>query len=167
MKRLILIMMMALSLPMMAGLHSYTKQSVLSGGSWVKISVTQSGVCKMSFDELHDAGISNPSQVRVFGYGGAQLTQDFSQKRIDDLPQVPVYVGDNYVLFYVQGPISWEWTGSRFAHTRNTYSEAGYYFLTDDAGTTLAPTAAEAVSGSATDVTSYINLQVHEKDSLN
>ena len=167
MKKLILIVMMALSLPMMAGVHSYVNQSVLAGGSWVKISVTQSGVCKMSFGELRDAGISNPSQVRVFGYGGAQLTQDFTKRKIDDLPQVPVYVGDSYVLFYVQGPISWEWTGSRFAHTRNTYSEAGYYFLTDNAGTTLAPTTAEAVSGSGTDVTSYINLQVHEKDSLN
>ena len=58
MKRLILIVMMALSLPMMAGLHSYTKQSVLAGGSWVKISVTQSGVCKMSFEELRDAASS-------------------------------------------------------------------------------------------------------------
>ena len=152
---------------MMAGIHSYADRSVLADGSWVKISVTQSGVCRMSFDELRDAGISNPSELRVFGYGGAQLTQDFTKKKIDDLPQVPVYVGSNYVLFYVQGPTSWEYTGGRFAHTRNTYSNAGYYFLTDNAGATLAPTMAEAVTGSAKDITTYWNLQVHEADSVN
>ena len=167
MKKGLLIVLMALSLPMMAGIHSYTDQSVLADGDWVKISVTESGVCRMSFDELRSAGISNPSQVRVYGYGGAQLTQDFKQKKIDDLPQVPVYVGDGYVLFYVQGPTSWTYTGSRFAHTRNTYSDAGYYFLTDNAGAVLAPTAAEAVSGSAKEVNTYIRLQVHERDSLN
>ena len=105
MRKLITILMMALSLPMLAGIHSYADRSVLAGGSWVKISVAQSGVCRMSFDELRDAGINNPSDVRVFGYGGAQLTQDFTRRKIDDLPQVPVYVGDGYVLFYVQGPI--------------------------------------------------------------
>ncbi len=151
----------------MAGIHSYADQSVLASGSWVKISVAQSGVCRMSFDELRDAGINNPSELRVFGYGGAQLTQDFSKRKIDDLPQVPVYVGDGYVLFYVQGPISWEWNGSRFAHTRNTYSNLGYYFLTDNAGEKLAPKTAEAVTGSPTDVTTFINLQVHEVDSVN
>lgn len=158
---------MALSLPMMAGVHSYANRSVLADGKWVKISVQQSGVCKMTFDELRNAGISNPAQVRVYGYGGVQLTQDFTKKKIDDLPQVPVYVGDGYVLFYVQGPVEWSYTGTRFAHTRNTYSNAGCYFLTNDAGETLAPTLAEAVTGTTKDVTTYTNLQVHEEDSLN
>ena len=167
MRKLIFILLMALSLPMMAGIHSYANRSVLAEGSWVKISVQQSGVCRMTFDELRNAGISNPAQVRVYGYGGAQLTQDFSKKKIDDLPQVPVYVGDGYVLFYVQGPISWEYTGGRFAHTRNTYSNAGYYFLTNDAGTPLAPTTAEAVTGNPKDVTTFSYLQVHELDSVN
>ena len=158
---------MALSLPMMAGVHSYANRSVLADGKWVKISVQQSGVCKMTFDELRNAGISNPAQVRVYGYGGAQLTQDFTKKKIDDLPQVPVYVGDGYVLFYVQGPVEWSYTGTRFAHTRNTYSNAGCYFLTNDAGEALAPTMAEAVTGEPKDVTTFTYLQVHELDSLN
>lgn len=167
MRKLITILMMALSLPMLAGIHSYADRSVLAGGSWVKISVAQSGVCRMSFDELRDAGINNPSDVRVFGYGGAQLTQDFTRRKIDDLPQVPVYVGDGYVLFYVQGPISWEWNGSRFAHTRNTYSNLGYYFLTDNVGDKLTPKTGEAISGSPIDVTTFMNLQVHELDTIN
>jgi len=161
-------MLMALSLPMMAGIHSYAEQSVLSSGHWVKIRISESGVCRMSFDQLRDAGI-NPAQLRVYGYGGAMLTQDFSKAKIDDLPQVPVYVGSDYVLFWVQGPVSWTYnsSASRFEHTRNTYSDYGYYFLTDNTGSLLPPTEGEAVTGTPTEITSYPYLQVHEKDSLN
>ena len=154
------------SLPMMAGIHSYAERSVLADGHWVKIRVSESGVCRMSFSELRSAGLE-PSQVRVFGYGGAQKEQDFSKPNIDDLPQVPVYVGEDYILFYVQGPISWTYNGSRFAHTRNTYSDFGYYLLSDDAGDMLLFPEAEAVSGSPTDVTYYSYYQVHGKDSVN
>lgn len=154
------------SLPMMAGIHSYAERSVLADGHWVKIRVSESGVCRMSFSELRSAGL-DPSQVRVFGYGGAQKEQDFSKPNIDDLPQVPVYVGENYILFYVQGPISWTYNGSRFAHTRNTYSDFGYYLLSDDAGDMLLFPEAEAVSGSPTDVTYYSYYQVQDEDSVN
>ena len=154
------------SLPMMAGIHSYAERSVLADGHWVKIRVSESGVCRMSFSELRGAGLE-PSQVRVFGYGGAQKEQDFSKPNIDDLPQVPVYVGEDYILFYVQGPISWTYNGSRFAHTRNTYSDFGYYLLSDDAGDMLLFPEAEAVSGSPTDVTYYSYYQVQDEDSVN
>lgn len=154
------------SLPMMAGIHSYAERSVLADGHWVKIRVSESGVCRMSFSELRSAGLE-PSQVRVFGYGGAQKEQDFSKRNIDDLPQVPVYVGEDYILFYVQGPISWTYNGSRFAHTRNTYSDFGYYLLSDDAGAMLPFPEAEAVSGSPTDVTYYSYYQVQDEDSVN
>ena len=103
-KILSIIVLVALSMPLIAGIHSYTNQSVLSSGHWVKIRVSESGVCRMTFDQLREAGI-NPSQVRVFGYGGAMLAQDFRKTKIDDLPQVPVYVGADYILFWVQGPI--------------------------------------------------------------
>ncbi len=165
-KILSILLLLTLSLSAWAGIHSYASQSVLASGKWVKISVANSGVCRMSFDELRAAGLE-PSQLRVFGYGGGQLTSDFSKAKIDDLPQVPVYVGSDYVLFWVQGPISWQYTGTRFAHTRNTYSTLGYYFLTDNVGSLLPPTAGETVSGTPTDVTTYMNLQVHDKDSIN
>ena len=154
-KILTIVLLMVMSLPMLAGIHTYAESSILANGSWVKIRVSESGVCKMTFAELQRAGISNPAAVRVFGYGGAQKDQNFSKSNIDDLPQVPVYVGSDYVLFYVQGPISWTYnTGaSRFTHTRNTYSNYGYYFLTDNVGSPLAPTETAAISGTPTEVT--------------
>jgi len=165
-KILSIVLFLAFSLSMTAGIHSYAAQSVLANGKWVKVSVPSSGVCRMSFDEIRAAGIE-PTQLRVFGFGGGQLDADFKKSKIDDLPQVPVYVGSNYVLFYVQGPISWAYDGKRFVHTRNTYSDKGYYFLTDNVGNMLAPTYSEAVTGTPTEVTTFMQLQVHDKDSLN
>ena len=159
--------MMVLCLPLMAGIHSYAEESVLADGHWVKIRVSESGVCRMTFSQLRSAGL-DPTQLRVYGYGGAMLTQDFTQKKIDDLPQVPVYVGENYVLFWVQGPISWRYNGSRFAHTRNTYSNYGYYLLSDNKGEKMDFPMDESGSGlTPTEITTFLELQVHEKDSLN
>lgn len=165
-KRILLLLTIVLCLPIRAGIHTYSSTSQLASGKWVKIRVSESGVCRMSFSELESAGL-NPSQVRVFGYGGAQLAQDFSKTKIDDLPQVPVYTGSDYVLFWVQGPISWTYNGTRFVHTRNTYSDYGYYFLSDNAGSPLAPTADAAISGTPTEVSSYPHYQVHDYDSIN
>ncbi len=169
-KILSIVLVLMLSVSMSAGIHSYVDQSVLSEGHWVKIRVSESGVCRMSFAELRNAGI-DPSQVRVYGFGGGMLAQDFRKAKIDDLPQVPVFVGNDYILFWVQGPISWIYntavSPARFTHTRNTYSDYGYYFLTDNVGEPLAPTEQPAISGTPTEVTSYLHYQVHEKDSVN
>ena len=169
-KILSIVLVLMLSVSMSAGIHSYVDQSVLSEGHWVKIRVSESGVCRMSFAELRNAGI-DPSQVRVYGFGGGMLAQDFRKAKIDDLPQVPVFVGTDYILFWVQGPVSWIYNTAvspvRFTHTRNTYSNYGYYFLTDNVGEPLAPTEQAAISGTPTEVTSYLHYQVHEKDSVN
>lgn len=165
-KILSIVLFVAMSLPLMAGIHSYTDESVLASGHWVKMRVSESGVCRMTFSQLRSAGIE-PTQLRVYGYGGAMLAQDFTKTKIDDLPQVPVYVGADYVLFWVQGPISWSYNGTRFTHTRNPYSDYGYYMLTDNVGELLAPPTAEPIEGEATDIYQYPAYQVHEKDSLN
>ena len=151
---------------MQAGIHHYTEQSILSQGNWVKMRVSESGVCRMTFSELRQAGL-NPQQLRVFGYGGAQLEQDFQKSKIDDLPQVPVYIGDDYVLFWVEGPIKWTYNGTHFAHTKNTYSNYGYYFLSDNAGEMMPITTSTAITGNATDIYTYPLYQVHELDTIN
>ena len=167
-KILSIVLFAVLSLPMVAGIHSYANRSVLAEGKWVKVRVSESGVCRMSFSELRNAGL-DPEQVRVFGYGGAQKEQDFSMRNIDDLPQVPVYTSEDFILFYVQGPISWSYDADkgRFVHTRNTYSDYGYYMLTDNTGSPMSFPESASVSGSPTEVTTYPLYQVQDKDSIN
>ena len=95
--------------------HTYTESSVLSSGSWVKIRINESGVYRMTYEELQAAGLSNPANVRIYGYGGAMLTQNFNKAKIDDLPAVGFYMekgadgvfgAGDYILFYTQGTTS-------------------------------------------------------------
>ncbi len=179
MKRLIgiLILFMACVGSVMAIQHEYAAQSQLAKGKFVKIAVTETGVCRLTYEELKNMGL-NPAAVRVFGYGGAMLTQDFNQRKIDDLPAVPFYMhkgadgvfgAGDYILFYTQGLVSWEYTGSRFRHTRNPYANEGYYFLSDNAGEQLLlePQHETIEQGDAREVTTFSDYRVHELDSVN
>ena len=114
--------------------HTYAPESVLNNGKWVKIRVAETGVHCMTYDEIAAAGI-DPANLRIYGYGGAMLSQDFTLEKQDDLPSVAFYMhkGDDgifgkgdYILFYAQGTDSWQYSGNHFVHTRNPYSQYGY-----------------------------------------
>ena len=118
----------------------YAESSVLSTGDWYKIQVEQSGIHKITYEQLVDMGVKNPANVSVFGYGGAQLAEAFSKPYIDDLPQVAIYMdrgsdgvfgAGDYILFYAQGPIKWTYNTKQklFEHEVNTYSNYGYFHI--------------------------------------
>ncbi|MDH6306979.1 hypothetical protein M2459_003588 [Parabacteroides sp. PF5-5] len=150
----------------------YASQSVLSGGKWVKIQVGETGIYKITYDDLKKMGFSDPSKVSVHGYGGWPLDEDFSSNSkypyIDDLPAVAVYKGSDYLLFYGKGPVKWEYDDSygvkAFVHTNNPYALYGAYFLTDS----IAPKEMEkvaSVSGEAAlGITVFDDYRVHEED---
>lgn len=176
MKKLLTILTTLLIGVCFAKAHSYTSSSVLSEGTWVKIMVRQSGIYSISYDDIRKLGL-DPANIRVYGYGGAMLTQNFTKTKIDDLPLVPVYInkgsdgvfssGDN-ILFYGQGSVNWTFNGTNFTHTRNPYSDYGYYFLTSSKGSTQEITTAAAVTAAATKtISTYTALQLHEIDSIN
>ena len=121
--------------------HTYVEHSVLGQADFVKIQVSETGLHKITYEQLQQMGL-DPQKVRIYGYGGGMLPQSFMQSKIDDLPEVPYFKhtkdgsfkkGD-YLLFYAQGSITWSYSGGRFRHTRNPYSDYGYYFLTDEPG---------------------------------
>ena len=109
----------------------YTDNSVLSSGRWVKIRVAESGVYKLTDRSLRSMGFNDPAKVRLFGYGGAVLPETDLQNIADDLPEQPLWRADGYMLFYADGPVSWNRTAKGYTHQVNTYSDWGYYFLTD------------------------------------
>ena len=156
---------------------TFCSSSVLSEGHFVKIRVAETGVYKISFSELKSMGL-NPQEVRVYGYGGAMLNMVMSDPHIDDLPQVPVCVvnsssqksdSERYILFYAQGPVSWRYTGSRFMHVRNPYSDYGYYFLTDTEGEQklLKVNQTEIDTVGCHHVSTFSDHLLHELDSIN
>lgn len=171
-------------LPSGTTMNSYKNQSVLANGHFVKIRVSSSGIYRLTYEELQNMGV-DPTQARIFGYGGAELNRNFSAYRIDDLPEVPVYVykgtdnqfgpGD-YILFHAQGPISWSYEsisslGKRgFQHNTNTYSQYGYYFVTSSTGNRQrlnAGTDATFTPADTVIVNSFIDYQLHEQELVN
>lgn len=124
-------------------LSIYAQESRLSSGRWIKISVEESGVYKLTPVLLRSLGFSDPARVRVFGYGGARIPDLLTAENyIDDLPETPSEYTDKGVVFYAVGPETWrEATAGRYMAIDNIYTTKGYYFLTDSAeGDRLTPT---------------------------
>ena len=158
--------------------NRYAETSVLSKGDWYKIQVDQTGIYKLTYEQLVQMGISNPTNVSVFGYGGAQLPESFLKPYIDDLPQIPIYIekgsdgvfgkGD-YILFYAQGPVAWKYNESTllFEHEVNTYSFYGYYFVTSDFPTQKIIQQSQELVSATTDVlTSFNDYYLYEIDKV-
>ena len=112
----------------------YADHSVLAQGQWAAIRVPATGFYQLTDSLITAAGFTNPDNVRVYGYGGAWqpevLTGDYL-KATDDLPQVPVCrLSDGRRLFFAMGPVNWD-SAEAARRLRNTYSDYGYYFLTE------------------------------------
>lgn len=108
---------------------SYAETSALNTGKWVKIKVEDTGIYQISAATLSGWGFSDISKVKIFGYGGAMISEIMGNGYIDDLPQVPVMRSGNRILFYAQSNVSWTETSGkiRFQQQQNPYATAGYY----------------------------------------
>ena len=160
--------------------RTYAANSVLVQGKFVKIRIVNSGVYKLTYEDLASMGV-DPANVRIFGYGGNVLDQSFASKKIDDLPELSIYMNKgadgvfnagDYVLFYAQGINKWAYDSSKsmFTHTINSYSKYGYYFVTSDAGIgkKISDEVLTVPTGATINpVEEFIDYQVYEKDLLN
>ncbi len=129
---------------------TWSDHSVLASGNWYKVSVENSGMYKLSYEQLKEMGIQNPASVRVYGTGARLLPELFSRGYVDDLSPVPAYMdkgGDgmfgpgDHILFYAEGVVSWTYNQEEqlFHHTLHDYAYKGYYFLTDSKGPAVVP----------------------------
>jgi len=160
--------------------HTYVSNSVLSQGKFVKVKVKDTGIYKLTYEDLNSMGI-NPANVQVFGYGGAVLEQDFSLYKQDDLPELAIWMekgsdgvfnAGDYILFYAQGINRWTYDKSKsvFTHQGNSYSQYGYYFISSDAGVGKRIVDKPKVSVSTEKVNiinEFSDYKVYEKDLVN
>ena len=126
----------------------YAEHSVLREGSWVKIRVAESGFYELTDAFIKKAGFSNPSRVKLYGYGGAlqpeSLTGDYLTAT-DDLQEVPTSTMNGRRIFYGIGPVNWT-SKESVVRTRNPYADYGYYFLTESDGEPLTTDSATLVA---------------------
>lgn len=112
----------------------YTNSSALSTGKWVKVKVSHTGIHQISHSTLRELGFDNPSEVAVFGYGGARLTSNaFDTSLPDDLKATPaLHTDDGRMLFYAEADLSVSAvTATTIEARRNLYDTEACYFLTD------------------------------------
>ncbi len=143
--------------------------SRLSQGKWVKIQVSENGVYCLTYDQIRQAGL-DPAKTHVYGYGGAMLPTQWADGTIDDLPQVGCIRLSDRILFYGQGSFRWKYEPLQeiFTHTRNPYSDKGYYFLSDIDTPQPDLVYASAISKENAEVVDYYTAYgVHEQDILN
>lgn len=157
----------------------YVANSVLANGNWYKVAVEKSGVYKLTYSDIQQMGIGDPAGVRVYGYGGAIIDENFARllPREDDLPEVPVFMdkgadgvfsdGD-YILFYAQGVTKDNISNSQPTHTYtpNYYSRYGYYFITCGSGEGKRIAVQEAVTDEPTldFSTTYAGYYIHHDE---
>jgi hypothetical protein len=127
---------------------NFADNSVLSNGSWVKLSVDKSGVYKINNSMMGDIasklGISlskiDPRKIAIYGQRGGMLPELNSDYDSDDLRELSIKVigesdgkfdNGDYVLFYAEGASSWGKIKVNPAlHVKNIYDDNNYVFIT-------------------------------------
>lgn len=144
----------------------YSEHSILASGRWIKIRVPSDGIYQLTDAFIRNCGFSNPSKVRIFGYGGHLLNESLNGSELkeqDDLPEVPTCTVNGKRLFYGRGAVSWS-SPTATIRTRNPYSDYGYYFLSDVDGEALTVDSATFVDNEYIRANDYHSL--HEVDNF-
>jgi hypothetical protein len=162
---------------------NYANHSVLAQGQWYRIGVTQTGIHKITYQQMAAMGFTVPvesEKIRIFGNGGAMLPERAGSDVPDDLVQISIYVEDHgdgmldqpddHILFHAQGPVVWTFdtVNHNFTHQQHLYSDFICYFInvSGDAGLRVESVPAIFDSLSIPVHTSHEHL-LHERDSLN
>ncbi|MFN5913362.1 MAG: hypothetical protein ACK43J_03130 [Chitinophagaceae bacterium] len=125
------------------GQKTYAPTSVLASGKWIKLSVSERGIYRITSEFLKNAGVSGTlpsSTLRLFGTGGRELPEDNAVPSPDDLTECATWVsdggdgvldGNDYIAFYAPGPHHWEYDSSARRHTyiKNHYSDKSFYYI--------------------------------------
>ena len=126
----------------------YASHSVLASGRWAKIRVSETGFHQLTEQVVRQAGFSDISKVKIYGYGGNLQNEALLASELqatDDLQEVPQCIVGGKHYFYAEGPVSWK-SETALQRVRNPYSDYGYYFITQTDGEPLVQDSATFVS---------------------
>jgi len=148
-----------------------TTTSVLTNGNWYKLKIAQSGVYKLTYQQLKTMGFSAPEKVRVYGNGGIMLPVMNSEARFDDIIENKISKKTDHILFYVKAPVTWKYNTSKqiFEHSLHLFADSTVVFLTDfeSNSNNLMETVDNASKPIANTITQYNERQFLEVDSIN
>ena len=112
----------------------FARHSRLATGRWVKISITEDGMYRLTNATLKKMGFTKPENVHLYGYGGHRLSEVMDPDNMyDDLVEVPLYRPEGHhgeAFFWGNGLVYWEGDKRIF----NPYATRACYFLTEEEG---------------------------------
>ena len=161
---------------------TYAHQSVLASGEWHKLGLKETGIYKLTYNDLKSMGLDvqhlDPRDIRIYHNGGGVLPEMNAEPRHDDLVELPIQVvgesdgsfdASDYVLFYAGGPVSWKYDESQkiFKHTSNSYDDYSYAFLTVSLGRGKRISEEPSAAAANHTVTAFLDYALHESDEIN
>ncbi len=163
--------------------YGQVTNSVLADGNWYKFAIDTTGVFKIDGAFLQQLGISttnlNPKKIHIYGNGGHLLPEFNGDFRYDDLQENAIFItgeednsfdSNDYILFYAQGPHSWEVNPSQeiVNHKQNIYSDQSYYFITinEDDGKRI-QSSSPIVGAATTQISTFNDYIFYEKETIN
>jgi hypothetical protein len=121
----------------------YAENSVLSEGEWYKFRVSETGIHKLTYQDLANAGLDlaslDPRELQLYGNAGYMLPEANSLSRPDDLQENAIYIygeedgsfdPEDYILFYGLSPHKIHEVLGFFTYQPHLYDDYNYYFLT-------------------------------------
>ncbi len=164
--------------PVVRRAKNTANDSKMAQGDWLKLGITRTGVHKITYQELQNAGISAPQNIQVYGYGGAVLPEKNNEPMPDDMLALPIEIhkGDDqvfnsgdYILFYAQGPSVWEYndTHQSFFHYKNNYSDTIFYFISSGIGNSKEISFKEELPSYDNQINCFRDKQFYESDRVN
>ncbi|MCL2416702.1 MAG: type IX secretion system sortase PorU [Bacteroidales bacterium] len=122
------------------------QSAVLSTGSWHRITVSENGIYRITYNDLLSRGVLQmpvpTHQIALFGGPNGAIPIENIADETFDLQEIAIFVRDNngtfgpgnYILFYGQSPHTWTWnpTQRRHLHHTNVFTDVMVYFLTTD-----------------------------------
>ncbi|MDR1724977.1 MAG: type IX secretion system sortase PorU [Bacteroidales bacterium] len=158
---------------------TYTDSSVLANGSWYAVTISQSGIYKLTAEDFRRLGVPNDSidfqNITIWGQGGLPISQINADCNESDLKENSIYVntqGNPYVLFYAEGNTKWNYDKSNnfYSFETHPYSDNATYFICFDPSKGEKKRIASTVqlTGNSDYQVSYVrDVYLHNRDLIN
>ena len=123
---------------------TYAEHSLLAEGRWYKIPVSETGVYKITADDIAGLSGTECSHIALYGADAGMLTSSNNQPRPDDLKPVALEMVDangngifdegDCLMFYGEGANVWRYNNPEqaFQFNMHAYANYNYYYLTPD-----------------------------------
>ena len=153
------------------------KASVFDSGLiWFKIPITKSGAYKVPYNTLKNKGLYasfSTSSIALYSRGPDTLISDLSKQDFY-MRKIPILVkdenangrfdGDDYIVFYAEGPFSWKKSDTTYVPYHNPYTDTTFYWLGFGKSGKMMDTLPYSDAPSIEDVKAFLH---HEIDKTN